>query len=117
MKSFLKEICRNFLFAEKYHPAIFEEKSTRGNTIVDVNGLACKSNKTIAFVAMDSLLHYPFAEKLGIDLSKYRHKTTAVIIEDKVSGLFFFIFKFNILFFNSRWNHITFWKGLLTGFH
>lgn len=92
MKSLQKEICRNFLFAEKYHPAIFEEKSIRRNSIVDVNGLACKSNKTIAFVAMDSLLHYPFAEKLGIDLSKFRHKTTAAIIDDKVSGIILFSF-------------------------
>lgn len=85
MKSFQKNICRNFLFAEKYHPTVFEEKPFKQNSIRDVNGLACKNNKTMAFVAMDSLLHYPFAEKLGINLSKYTHKTAAVIIDDKVS--------------------------------
>lgn len=91
MKSFQKEMCRNVLYAEKYHPTVFEEKTIKQNSIVDVNGLACKSNKTMAFVAMDSLLHYPFAEKLGINLSKYRHKTTAVIIEDKVSEIISFL--------------------------
>lgn len=93
MKSLQKDICRNFLYAEKYHQTVFEEKSSK-NSMRDVNGLACKSNKTMAFVAMDSLLHYPFAEKLGINLSKYMHKTAAVIIDDKVSKFILIQFLF-----------------------
>lgn len=54
-----------------------------------MNGLACKSNKSLAFLAMDSLLHYPFAEKLGLNLSTYEDKTVAVITDDKVSNYSF----------------------------
>lgn len=81
-------MCRNFIFAEKYYPTIFEEKSTHKNNPEGLHGLACKSNKSLALLAMDSLMHYPFAEKLGINLSKYKYNTAAVIIDDKVSYYF-----------------------------
>lgn len=85
LKLLQKDICRNFIFAEKYYPTVFEEKLANEKNPVDLIGLACRSNKSLALLAMDSLLHYPFAEKLGINLSNYKHKTAAVIIDDKVS--------------------------------
>lgn len=84
MTSSHKEICRNFILAEKYHPAVFESKPLQDTGIVDVTGLACKSNKSLGLLAMDSLMHYHFAEKLGINLSKYKDNTAAVIVDGKV---------------------------------
>lgn len=45
-------------------------------------GLACRTNRTLNFVAMDSILFPTFAEHLGIDVLNETHSTVAVIIEE-----------------------------------
>lgn len=71
--------------AKKISPVIFEDhKSYKGITPPSVSGLSCKTNTSLSLLAMDSLLHYHFAQRLGIDLSKNIDKSAAVIINDKV---------------------------------
>lgn len=48
----------------------------------DFTGLACRTNRTLSFVALDSVLFPTFAEHLGIDVLNATHSTVAVIIEE-----------------------------------
>lgn len=82
------ESCKTFLFAQKYHQLVFSsELYNVKTTSFNVKGLKCKTNKTLLFIAMDSLHHHHFAEKLGIDLYKRPNKTAVVILDNKVCVL------------------------------
>nr|XP_045596949.1 thioredoxin domain-containing protein 11-like isoform X2 [Procambarus clarkii] len=48
----------------------------------DVTGLACKKNKTLTFLAVDSLHHRDVAEKLGVNLTAREPHDTATVIVD-----------------------------------
>ncbi|XP_071521287.1 thioredoxin domain-containing protein 11 isoform X2 [Panulirus ornatus] len=48
----------------------------------DVTGLGCKTNKTLAFVAVDSLHHKNIAERLGVNVSAQEPPNTAAVIVD-----------------------------------
>ncbi|CAG9856574.1 unnamed protein product [Phyllotreta striolata] len=85
--TYLKDKCKLFLAAQKVHPALFA-KSISPQRNISLAGLSCKTNKTLVFLAMDSLLHYKFAEKLGIDLSKQPDRSAAVILNDKLESHF-----------------------------
>lgn len=90
IKLFSKEVCRQFNLANNYHTAIFENKQYiinkyNSRNVSIITGEACKQNQSLSFIVMDSLNYYHFAEKLGIDLLKYRDKSAAVIINEKVN--------------------------------
>ena len=48
-------------------------------------GLACRSNKTVSLLAMDSDQYGHFAAGLGIDLSGHKHRTAVIILNSEVS--------------------------------
>nr|XP_053655636.1 thioredoxin domain-containing protein 11-like isoform X3 [Cherax quadricarinatus] len=48
----------------------------------DITGLGCKTNKTLTFVAVDSLRHGDVAEKLGVNLTTREPQKTAAVIVD-----------------------------------
>lgn len=50
-----------------------------------ISGLACKSNRTISFLAMDSTKYELFAERLGVDIRNVEKKTAAVILDSEVT--------------------------------
>lgn len=52
----------------------------------DLYGAACKTNASLTLIALDSMLFYHFAERLGIDLLKCPDKTAAVILNEKVQN-------------------------------
>ena len=54
----------------------------------DFTGLACRTNRTLNFVAMDSILFPTFAEHLGIDVLNETHSTVAVIIEESNENVY-----------------------------
>lgn len=54
----------------------------------DFTGLACRTNRTLNFVAMDSILFPTFAEHLGIDVLNETHSTVAVIIEQSQENVY-----------------------------
>jgi len=66
------------LLNKAWHPKV----KHRSN---DVDGMACTNNRTLSFVALDSLMHYQLAEGLGIDVLNAYKKTVAVIVDIKVS--------------------------------
>ncbi|RWS29465.1 disulfide isomerase-like protein [Leptotrombidium deliense] len=51
-------------------------------------GLACHTNRTLKFIAMDSILFPSFAENLGIDVFNETHATVAVIVESKNENIY-----------------------------
>lgn len=50
-----------------------------------ITGLACKFNRTLSFLAMDSSAYEIFAERLGVDIQDLHKKTAAVILDSEVS--------------------------------
>lgn len=84
-KMFLKNKCKHFLASEKIYPTVFAKTSTSPKNI-SIAGLSCKTNKTLVLLAMDSLLHYSFAERLGIDLNKQPDRSAVVILNDKMES-------------------------------
>lgn len=82
------EICKTLLIAQKYQHLAFSSELYNNDVVggFDVKGLKCKTNKTLTFIAMDSLRYHHYAEKLGIDLSKRPNKTAVVILDDKMES-------------------------------
>ncbi|XP_014489487.1 PREDICTED: thioredoxin domain-containing protein 11 [Dinoponera quadriceps] len=79
-RNFLKERCRRWLAGNNYHPSLFPRDSPKQFNI-SLKDSVCKTNKTLALIAIDSLHYFHFAERLGIDISKRRNKTTVVILD------------------------------------
>ncbi|CAH0563678.1 unnamed protein product [Brassicogethes aeneus] len=79
------EVCRNFLHSENFRPHSFEENVNMANA-QDASGLACKVNRSLHFILIDSLVYYHFAERLGVDLNEFVDKTAAVIVNDKMES-------------------------------
>lgn len=63
----------------------FQSEKVQENAFDTISGLACKSNRTLSFLAMDSLAYEIVAEKLGVNLNDFDHKTVAVIVDSEVS--------------------------------
>lgn len=113
-KMFLKNKCKHFLASEKIYPTVFAKTSTSPKNI-SIAGLSCKTNKTLVLLAMDSLLHYSFAERLGIDLNKQPDRSAVVILNDKVINYNFLNFFKDLInqYIIYRWSLIIFWNSQL----
>jgi len=83
-RGFLREHCRRWLAGNDYHSSLFPRDSPKQFN-VNLKESVCKTNKTLALIAIDSLRYFHFAERLGIDLLKQRNKTTVVILDAAVS--------------------------------
>ncbi|XP_011704422.1 PREDICTED: thioredoxin domain-containing protein 11 isoform X2 [Wasmannia auropunctata] len=79
-RDFLKDDCKRWLAGNDYHPSLFPRDSSRQFNI-SLKESVCKTNKTLALIAIDSLHYFHFAEHLGIDISKRKNKTTVVILD------------------------------------
>lgn len=83
-RDFLKEGCKKWMAGNDYHSSLFPQESPRQFNI-SLKESVCKTNKTLALIAIDSLHYFHFAEHLGIDISKRKNKTTVVILDAAVS--------------------------------
>lgn len=77
-KFFYKEQCRLLLIGNKYHRPIFPKNDKE---TFNLTPSFCKINKTLSFVAVDSLYYFHFAEALGIDISIQKDKTAVIILD------------------------------------
>uniref|UniRef100_U5ESM9 Putative thioredoxin-like protein n=1 Tax=Corethrella appendiculata TaxID=1370023 RepID=U5ESM9_9DIPT len=59
----------------------FEHSSEENDNLELIAGLACKTNRTISIMAIDSNLYHVFAERLGVDVLNAENKTRAVIVD------------------------------------
>lgn len=54
----------------------------------DFTGLRCTTNRSLSFIAMDSILFPSFAESLGLNVFNETHATVAVIMEEADENLY-----------------------------
>lgn len=83
-----KKLCHRLRYATNYSELNFPSFPSLDNSsmLINFTGLGCQTNRTLTFVAMDTVLYHSFAENLGIDVSKNHHQTAAVIVEAMVSN-------------------------------
>ncbi|XP_076292907.1 thioredoxin domain-containing protein 11 isoform X2 [Lasioglossum baleicum] len=78
----LKQECKRWITANKYHQPIFSHDDDYHPDQPDVNLIsACKMNTSLGLIALDSLHYFHFAEALGIDVLKRKDKTAVVILD------------------------------------
>ncbi|XP_018323145.1 thioredoxin domain-containing protein 11 isoform X2 [Agrilus planipennis] len=78
-----REMCRLLRITEKLIPSIYTDYVKNNLTVNNkIDGLLCKTNRTLTFYALDSLETYYFAERLGVNVFDRKDKTAAVIIDD-----------------------------------
>lgn len=84
--------CEITNLSEAVRPKMFYEEgesslSTNASSIDfdKINGLACKTNRTLSLMAMDSFTYELMAERLGIELKDSDHNTAVAIIDNEVS--------------------------------
>ncbi|XP_067005883.2 thioredoxin domain-containing protein 11 isoform X2 [Anabrus simplex] len=75
----LKENCRRLRRAQSVHSPVFARSDYHNRAPPTFRGLACRTNKTLSLLAMDSLQFHQFAEGLGIDILARNDKTGAII--------------------------------------
>lgn len=80
-KRYLKELCVKVGLAKQINSQNFPVIDD-GN--YKIEGLKCQTNRTLFFIAIDSLVNHFFAESLGINILNKADKTAAVIIDNKV---------------------------------
>lgn len=85
-KRFLKERCKKWLVGNNYHPSLFPRDSSKQFNI-SLKESVCKTNKTLALIAIDNLHFFHFAERLGINISERKNETTVVILDAAVSSV------------------------------
>lgn len=69
-----------------------------------ITGLACKLNRTLSFLSMDSFNYGLVAEKLGVPLKHAVHSTAAIIIDGQVFEMAIFWKSFYRSFSRGRMN-------------
>lgn len=77
--------CRILESAYQHHKIFYPQLNADSE---ELRGLACKTNRTLSIVGLDSLIHYQIAEGFGIGILVLPQKTAAVIIDIKVKRLF-----------------------------
>lgn len=80
-----KDECRRLLTGNNYHPPVFPKKLTHDSQKVNLTSYICRTNKTLALIAVDSLEFFHIAEGLGIDILKKKDKTAVAILDPVVS--------------------------------
>lgn len=78
-----RDKCKTYHFANEYIKLPFP-KLVKNYSSDAIDGMACVNNKTLSIIAMDSLLHYQFAEGLGINILDVKDRTAVVIIDKRV---------------------------------
>lgn len=76
-----KKDCNLFEFANKLQEPIFDKSS---ESTLNITGLACSSNVTLKFIAMDSLIYHHFAERLSVNLEK--NNTAVILVNEKMES-------------------------------
>nr|CAD7448565.1 unnamed protein product [Timema bartmani] len=75
----IEESCLRFHQAQKAHAPVFPRATYYRKTPRNFTGLACRTNKTLSFLAMDSVQFHQFAEGLGVNVLARKDKTAVVI--------------------------------------
>ncbi|XP_033335713.2 thioredoxin domain-containing protein 11 isoform X1 [Megalopta genalis] len=79
-QNYLKQQCKRWIAAKKYHEPIFP-RDDPDQPDIDLKISVRKTNTTLGLIAIDSLHYFYFAEALGIDVLKRKDKTAVVILD------------------------------------
>jgi hypothetical protein len=85
------ERCRRLRRAKHIHHPVFPHSAYHRKSPRHFTGSACSTNKTLSFIAMDSLQFHQFAAGLGIDVLARHDKTALVIFNVVVSCTFILV--------------------------
>lgn len=83
----LKRNCEFMFLSELDEPTLFFNEENDENLDL-MSGLGCNVNKTLSFMAIDSILYHTFAERLGVDILNYENKTAALILDHENESTF-----------------------------
>ncbi|KAH7640224.1 disulfide isomerase-like protein [Dermatophagoides farinae] len=90
IKEFEIQHCRKLKLGMNYtdlnFPETFDQQQQKSTInqrqrMANFTGLACHTNRTLKFMAFDSLIYGAFAESLGVDVFNVPHSTIALIID------------------------------------
>lgn len=82
-KRYDRNRCKMLLTGNKYNRPVFP-RELPGHAPINLTDQVCKTNKSLALIAVDSIRYGYFAESLGIDISKKKDKTAVVIVDSTV---------------------------------
>lgn len=75
------ERCRQLRHARLLDKPFFPAEKEVDDKKAGIKGLRCTGNKSLAFLAFDSLQLHHFAERLGVDVLSRKDKTVALIVD------------------------------------
>lgn len=87
LEAYLREGCQRYLSAYTYQRPIIPRENNISEE-VELTEHICSVNKTLAFVIIDSLYYFHFAEGLGIDILNFPDKTACVILDSQDESQF-----------------------------
>lgn len=98
IRDFEIQHCRRLKLGMNYTDLNFPDSSEirKLSWRANFTGLACRTNRTLKFMALDSSLYPSFAESLGIDVFNVPHSTVAVIMDPNKES--FHLLEHEILF-------------------
>lgn len=89
VQTFERQYCSKLRMGLQYNDFPFPEHTeSPQDWRTNFTGLGCQQNRTLRFLAMDSVLFPAFAESAGINVSLVTHKTLAFIIDQKNENVF-----------------------------
>ncbi|KPM11225.1 disulfide isomerase-like protein [Sarcoptes scabiei] len=89
IEEFENQHCRKLKLGMNYTDLNFPEsnENRRNNIRTNFTGLACRTNRTLKFMALDSLLYQAFADSLGLDIFNAPHSTIALIVDPQQESI------------------------------
>lgn len=80
--------CHRLNLGLKYSELNFPDSSEGSQQWrANFTGLSCRTNRTLRFVALDSILFPYFAENIGIDVFNQSHATVGVIVDSSTENI------------------------------
>lgn len=77
-----KENCRRFLAGDEFLSPKFADEVDVNATITNIR---CSSNRTLWFVAIDSVAYFHFADVFGMNVLTRPEKTAVIVVDSEVS--------------------------------
>lgn len=93
LKNFEEQHCKRLSLGLNYNDFNFPDSMDGSNTASqkwrqNFTGLGCVTNKTLGFIAIDSLMYQSFTESLGINAFNETHATVIMIVEAQEENIY-----------------------------
>lgn len=83
----LRRKCEMLKIQERKSEAFFVDEESQSSLQL-VAGLACRHNRSLSLLTIDSVNFHPFAERLGLNILEMDNKTAAVIVDNENESSF-----------------------------